>query len=185
MKNYVITLIAAGVVGLNTFGQDQPEESKTEAAQPIESQTAAQPAAAEKVAATQPTLQKASEFIGQAVRNGDGKDIGKVQDLVFDSEKGRIGYALLALNGADGKNGRIVPVPLSALKPGENGSLNLNMSETVLAAAGSVENDELPGIDAFAVGGAAQAESGSGSSDSSKAEAARQSGEKQNAQPQD
>jgi hypothetical protein len=100
------------------------------------------------------------------VEDSAGKPLGTVQDLVFDLDKGELGYAVLSLNNA-GSTNRIVPVPLTALKPvgGNNAAaLVLNMSTSVLAAAPGIGNDKWPEVDAFAVGGPARAETGSGSS---------------------
>ena len=59
----------------------------------------------------------------------------------------------------------MVPVPMTALKPAEGKDhLVLNMSESVLAAAASVTNDNWPDVDAFAVGAPASAERGQGKS---------------------
>lgn len=115
--------------------------------------------------AVEPAACKASSLLGSTVKNAEGKEIGKVQDLVFDLEKGEMGYAVLALNGEG--NERSVPVPVRALKGDSAGKfVTLNMSESVLAAAESVTDGNWPAADIFAVGGPAEAESGSASSES-------------------
>lgn len=115
-------------------------------------------------------FQKASTFVGMEVRNGENETVGKVVDLVFDPEEGKIGYVLLAVENGEGA--RNVAVPLRAVKPAREGRhLSLNMSEPLLAAAPGVSEGDLPPMDAFkvgesaeAVGGASGAERGSESS---------------------
>lgn len=111
------------------------------------------------------SVNKASSFIGTKVHNSGDQPIGEVQDLVFDLNKGQIGYAVVVLDAAGGPEARKVPIPVTALKakPGED-YLTLNMSESVLAAAAGVTEGEWPAVDIFAVGGPAEAESGTGSS---------------------
>jgi sporulation protein YlmC with PRC-barrel domain len=101
---------------------------------------------------------KASRVVGMTVKNAAGKDLGKVQELVFDLESQRLGYAVIALSAS-----RIVPVPVTALKPAQDHFI-LNVSEAVLAAASGIAHEDWPGTDAFAVGGPAETETGKASS---------------------
>lgn len=115
-------------------------------------------------------FQKASTFLGMEVKSGGNKTVGKVVDLVFDPDEGRIGYVLLAVKNGEGA--RNVAVPLSAAKPAQDADhLLLNMSEPLLAAAPGVAENDLPPVDAFqigedqqALGAPSPAETGSGSS---------------------
>jgi len=108
---------------------------------------------------------KATTVVGMSVKDSSGKVLGKVHDLVFNLETQRFGYALLSLDSAEGA--RLVPVPVTALKPAE-GHFVLNLSQTVLAAASGVANDEWPAVDVFAVGGPATSEKGAASSPDKK-----------------
>jgi sporulation protein YlmC with PRC-barrel domain len=161
MKGLFITIGLAALVGTGISAQEnapKPVAEKVEATKP----EAVQAAAPQQIT----TFNKASTFIGSAVQSAEGKAIGKVQDLVFDLERGELAYAVVALNGANGAT-RQVAVPTRALKPAE-GHLVLNMSEAVLAAAEGMQEGDWPGTDVFAVGGPAQAESGGASSESSQ-----------------
>jgi sporulation protein YlmC with PRC-barrel domain len=112
---------------------------------------------------------RASGLIGMPVMDTAGKTLGKVQDLVFDLDKGQIGYVVLALSG-QGQSARLIPVPPSAIKPNAKKELVLNLSEAVLAAASSITNDQWPAVDTFAVGAPAASETGHAqSSDTAKA----------------
>ena len=108
---------------------------------------------------TQPEIsdfQKASTFLGLEVKGAKNKTLGRVQDLVFDLDSGRLGYVVLETENAGMK--RTVPVPLSAVKPADGGGhLVLNMSEPLLAAAVGVEETELPPLNVFEPGGGEEA----------------------------
>jgi sporulation protein YlmC with PRC-barrel domain len=156
MKNVIFTVGVAGLLALPIAAQDK---TAPKAETPHQSAKISVP----ESASAKPRLNffnKASSFLGAPVKNAEGKDIGKVQDLVFDLEKGRLGYIVLSMG-----EGRSVSVPVTALKPVEGQShLLLNMTESVLAAAESLQEGDWPATDIFAVGGPAESESGSASS---------------------
>ncbi len=161
MKATIITLGLATVMGLTALGQ--------EADTPQEARGAIAPGETTQGNREKPvtSFNKASTLIGSAVQSADGKEMGKVQDLVFNLEKGELAYAVIAL-GANGKV-RSVAVPTRALKPADKGShLVLNMSEAVLAATEGLQDGEWPGTEIFAVGSPASGETGSASSSTPK-----------------
>src|SRR5690349_407031 len=41
---------------------------------------------------------RASKLLGKGVRNAEGKDIGKIEDLVVDMDSGKVRYAMLAFD---------------------------------------------------------------------------------------
>lgn len=136
--------------------RDQPEQT------PPQAVTELDPSELESGATLS---QKASTFLGMAVQNPEGKPVGKVQDMVFNLDEAKIGYIVVALDSPTSGQPRFVPVPVSAIKPLPGGEhLVLNLSDTVLAAASSVNVEDLPPYDIFAVGGPAEVESGAASS---------------------
>jgi sporulation protein YlmC with PRC-barrel domain len=140
-------IAAAGMIGLTLLAQDSADPKAASA-----SSTAIQTTPAAGIDA----FHKASSVIGMPIKDSSGKILGKVQDLVFDLESNKLGYAVLAL----GEN-RIVPVPITALKRGESRDhFVLNMNPSLLAAASGIQNDDWPAVDTFAVGGPAQSETG-------------------------
>ena len=144
------------MIGLSVWGQNSSPAGQ------IKSTTSLATAAGRQATAIS-NLNKASCVIGMMVQDSNGKTLGKVQDLVIDLENNKLGYAVLSLG-----NNRMVPVPITALKPAESKDhFVLNMSSALLAAAPGVTNDEWPAVDTFAVGGPAGAETGQGSSESS------------------
>jgi len=160
MKRLFLTIGLVTLMGAPAFSQEA--SAKVSTTKIGVDKHGAQTPAPEKLA----TFNKASTFVGSTVKSAEGKPIGKVQDIVFDLEQGEVGYAVLALNESVGRM-RIVAVPTRALKPAD-GHLVLNLSEAVLAAAEGLQEGDWPGMDAFAVGGPAQAESGTASSSSEK-----------------
>ena len=161
MKKGICSLAIVGLLGTAAWAQ---ETANSDGSHPQKS-AATSPLEPKKIS----TFNKATAFVGAVVMNAKGEQIGKVQDLVFDLEKGELGYAVLALGSGD--KSRNVPVPLRSLKvaDGEK-NLVLNMSESILAAAESVAEGEWPATDVFAVGGPAENETSSGSSSDESAE---------------
>lgn len=49
-------------------------------------------------------LAKASELIGETIKSVDGDEVGTIEELVIDPEKGSIAYAVLAVEGEAGGN---------------------------------------------------------------------------------
>ena len=56
-------------------------------------------------------LVKASEVVGAKLFNQEGQHIGKINDLVFDENRGGITHGMLALGGWLGVGENITPVP--------------------------------------------------------------------------
>jgi sporulation protein YlmC with PRC-barrel domain len=158
MKRAFLIAGLAAFMGANATAQEAGAKPETAKGSAAKAETA--PAAPPKQLSQ---FNKASTFIGSAVKSSDGKAMGKVQDLVFDLERGELAYAVVALDSANGK-GRNVAVPTRALKAAE-GHLVLNMSEAVVAAAEGLQEGDWPGTDIFAVGGPAGAESGTARSE--------------------
>ena len=157
--------LAVGTAGtLSQLSPTAGEESSSQRGSRRPSAWEGSSASSDQTPAVEPSARKASSLLGSAVKNSEGKEIGKVQDLVFDLEKGEMGYAVLSLVG-DGIE-RNVAVPIRALKGDPAGKfIMLNMSESVLAAAESVTEGNWPASDIFAVGGPAESETGTASSE--------------------
>jgi hypothetical protein len=98
-----------------------------------------------------------------AVKNTNNEDLGKINDLVFDPEKGKISYAVLSYGGLLGVGDKLVAVPITSIKPqpGQN-YLVLNMPKSQLESAPGLAQNNWPDLDDPSVGGAAGSQSGSG-----------------------
>ena len=179
MKMQVAAMTLAGLMGGSVLGADAEKtpEGYVSLSSILEGIEAGKEIPAESQIGTDEgkisAFQKASTFMGMEVKNGENEIVGKVADMVFDPESGKIGYLLLAVENGEGA--RKVAVPLSGVKPAQGAEhLSLNMSEPLLAAAPGVDEKDLPPMDAFqlgdrqeAIGGPASAEEGSGRSESS------------------
>lgn len=160
MKKAMCLLALAGLLASTSSAQETAKETRNAAAGESSTKATTSPSGGK---AGVSAFNKASSFVGATVMNQKGEQVGKVQDLVFDLEKGELGYVVLSLESSGTK--RSVPVPIRALKVAEGEKhLVLNMSESILAAAESVGEGEWPAADIFAVGGPAESETGSGTS---------------------
>jgi sporulation protein YlmC with PRC-barrel domain len=65
-------------------------------------------------------LLSASTLRGDAVRNAQGEDLGKVEDLMIDVNTGNIGYVVLSFGGIFGIGDKLFAVPWSALSVNED-----------------------------------------------------------------
>jgi sporulation protein YlmC with PRC-barrel domain len=59
---------------------------------------------------------RASEVIGKSVRNPQGNDIGKIDDMVVDMNTGDVRYAILSFDPGILSSEKLLPVPVSELR---------------------------------------------------------------------
>ena len=57
----------------------------------------------------------ATTLIGDKVRNRQGEDLGKIEDLMTDLESGCVAYAVLSFGGVLGTGDKLFAVPWEAL----------------------------------------------------------------------
>ncbi len=62
-----------------------------------------------------PRVLSATTIIGDSVRNPEGDDLGKIEDLMLDLEFGRIAYAVLSFGGFLGVGNKLFAVPWDSL----------------------------------------------------------------------
>ena len=87
----------------------------------------------------------ASTLAGDDVCNTKGKSLGKLQDIMLDTESGRIAYAVLSSGGFLGMGDRLFAVPWSALKlDGEQRRFILDVDAERLKAAPGFDKDHWP-----------------------------------------
>ena len=67
----------------------------------------------ETVATTRRTL-SATTLVGNAVRNRQNEDLGKVEDIMLDLQTGRIAYVVLSFGGFLGVGNKLFAVPWQA-----------------------------------------------------------------------
>ena len=85
-------------------------------------------------------VEVASEMIGDTVRNSKGEDIGKLEQLIMDSETKRVEYAMISI----GDTGQLKAYPWSSFKVNkEQGNVVLDVTPERLQAKAT---DLSPGI---------------------------------------
>lgn len=78
----------------------------------------------------------ASDIIGKKVTNAQNEDLGKIQDIIVNVDRGTAPYAIIASGGAFTANRARVAVPLSSLECSADGkNLTMNASKEQLQAA--------------------------------------------------
>ena len=73
-------------------------------------------------------LLPASSIEGTAVQNAAGEDLGEINELMIDMEKGRIAYAVLSFGGFLGMGDKLFALPWEALNVGPEGTYSFLMS---------------------------------------------------------
>ena len=85
-------------------------------------------------------LFKASKLIGYSVKNKQGEEVGEIEELVINSQDGRIAYAVLSFGGFLGMGDKLFVIPWKSLTPiPEQQSFSLDIDKEKLA--------ETPGFD--------------------------------------
>jgi sporulation protein YlmC with PRC-barrel domain len=90
--------------------------------------------------------QKASDLMSKTVRDSQGNDLDKLQNLVVDPESGRIIFAMLSGDKID-KDGQLLAVPWSALKLAPNAEhLTIAMTKDQLKTAPAFGENSWPNL---------------------------------------
>lgn len=82
---------------------------------------------------------------GDRVRNHDGDDLGKIEEIMIDLESGAVAYAVLSFGGFLGMGDKLFAIPWGALQIDEiNREFILNASKEALENAPGFEQDSWP-----------------------------------------
>ena len=65
---------------------------------------------------THPNVLSTTAIIGDGVVNRAGENLGKIEELMLDLEKGRVAYAVLSFRGFPEMSEKLFAVPFEALK---------------------------------------------------------------------
>jgi sporulation protein YlmC with PRC-barrel domain len=65
---------------------------------------------------SEPRVLSAGTMCGDAVVNRKGEDLGKVEELMIDTQEGRVAYAVLSFGGFLGLGEKLFAVPFEALE---------------------------------------------------------------------
>lgn len=94
------------------------------------------------------TLLSASTLIGDKVRNRQGEDLGKIEEIMLDWEHGRISYAVLSFGGFLGMGDKLFAIPWQSLElhPEEHGFV-LDVDRERLENAPGFDKNNWPGTE--------------------------------------
>lgn len=87
---------------------------------------------------------RATKLIGTVVDGNDGKRLGDIEDLVIDLNSQRVQYVVLGHGGVAGIGEKLFAYPVSALQPGEEDRLRLNVSKEKLKDAPGFDRQHWP-----------------------------------------
>ncbi len=81
-------------------------------------------------------LVDANSLKGTAVKDADGKNVARLEQIMIDAADGRVAYAVLGFGGTLGVGNTLVAVPWSGLKLAQDQKiLVLNMDRSLLEKA--------------------------------------------------
>ena len=98
--------------------------------------------ASETMAANEMKYLRLSRLIGTTVKNSEGTDIGKLNNIVLDVNGGKVAYGILSVNKSFlGTSGKRAAIPWSAIRiEPEQGVAMLNVDRETLGAIAFDEN---------------------------------------------
>lgn len=79
------------------------------------------------------------------VRNPQGEDVGKINDIMVDITSGRVAYAVLSFGGFLGFGDKLFAIPFKAIEINEqSGHVILNVPKEKLEASRGFDKDNWP-----------------------------------------
>jgi sporulation protein YlmC with PRC-barrel domain len=86
-----------------------------------------------------------SSLSGTGVKNAQGEDLGKLEDLMIDTSSGEVSYAVLSFGGFLGMGDKLFAVPMQALRVNtEDETLVLDETKERLEKAPGFNKDNWP-----------------------------------------
>jgi len=131
----------AGVPQTQEQTSSSPEEKDQGTLKPV----APTGLTAQQVPGGKTPLFKASKLIGYGVKNKKGEEIGEIEELVINSQDGRIAYAVLSFGGFLGMGDKLFAIPWKSLTPiPEQHSFSLDIDKEKLAEAPGFDETNWP-----------------------------------------
>jgi hypothetical protein len=85
-------------------------------------------------------------MIGDPVKNMQGEDLGKIEELMIDRDSGRVAYAVLSFGGVLGLGDKLFAIPWDALRLStEEKAFFLDVDKEQLKNAPGFDKDNWPG----------------------------------------
>jgi len=93
-------------------------------------------------------LNKVSNLIGITVKNPQGEDLGKIEDIVVDLQKGHVSYAVMSTGGVLGVGKKLLAVPLTAFtRNADESALVLQADKESISKAEGIAENTWPALD--------------------------------------
>jgi sporulation protein YlmC with PRC-barrel domain len=87
----------------------------------------------------------ASSLIGDNVKNPHGEDLGKIEEIMIDTDNGRVAYAVLSFGGFLGIGDKLFAIPWDALQVApEEKAFVINIDKETLENAPGFDKDNWP-----------------------------------------
>lgn len=92
-----------------------------------------------------PRFLGASSLVGDSVHNWQGDDLGSIKEIMLDTERGTVAYAVLSFGGWLGMGDKLFAVPWQALSLDPNDrAMILDVSKERLKSAPGFDKDRWP-----------------------------------------
>jgi len=93
----------------------------------------------------QPQFLSSSTITGDPVENSAGEDLGQIEEIMLDLEKGQVAYAVLSFGGFLGINNKLFVIPWGMLEiDTEKEKVLLDVDKEVLEDAPGFDKDNWP-----------------------------------------
>jgi sporulation protein YlmC with PRC-barrel domain len=94
-----------------------------------------------------PVVLSASTLIGDPVRNPEGEDLGKLEEIMLDLNDSRVSYGVVSFGGVLGMGSKLFAIPWSLLKVDtDQKCVVVEVERGVLESAPGFEKDDWPQI---------------------------------------
>lgn len=146
-KRRLIATLVVPAIGLSVAGVSIAASDKSDTSTQGTSAGSHRQSSADEGSATHASAKdiRASKLIGMTVKNAQGENLGKIDDLVVDVNNDRVYYAVLASGGVMGLGGKLFAYPVSLFRPGaDKDELALNVDKDRLKNAPGFEKKNWP-----------------------------------------
>lgn len=86
----------------------------------------------------------AKSILGYEIKNPEGEDLGKIDNLMINLEKNEVEYAVVEFGSFLGMGGKLFAIPFTELKPGANKTFILNRDKEYLKKSPGFDKDHWP-----------------------------------------